>query len=581
MINPKNMKHTKDQHLARWREARFGMMITWGIYTLKAAGEWVQYTRRIPVREYEQLAAHFNPVDFNAREWVRILKDAGMKYLVITSKHHDGFAMFRSKVSDYNIIDATPFKRDPMAELAEACRAEGIKFCLYFSHVREWRHPHAQSFDIHNPIHIGNYGNFWDYPNEEAKNLQLFLDEVSKPHLREILTQYNPALIWFDTPSLIRPDQAKEFIDIVRELCPECIINSRICHSGESDYMSCGDNEIPDQRGIDFETPMVMNRSWGHNTNKENPYRSTTKLISELVEIVSAGGNFLLNVGPDELGRIPLDAQDRLSGMGKWLQTNGEAVYGTQGSPFESQPAWGKVTLKEKTLYLFVQEWQTSLSLRGLLSDVQACTLLADESKLVFEEIDHGLLPAELRISLPEKSPDAHCAVIRVELAEDLRVDNRLVENERGVIEMRVRRASLEKSPESFAKISPSGVTERWFSNDVRLTWEFFVTSPGEYAVETVLQTFFFGDWDVGFTLHADCGGQSVSAIYDPPEGNQSKLCSYEKRRLGLGKITLTEGSHRLTMHASGVPESLLKRCGVTLAAVNLIRQNLICTRIT
>ena len=216
-----------------------------------------------------------------------------------------------------------------------------------------------------------------------------------------------------------------------------------------------------------------------------------------------------------------------------------------------------------------------------MLSDVQDCTLLADESKLAFEEIDHGLLPAELRISLPEKSPDAHCAVIRVELAEDLRVDNRLVENERGVIEMRVRRASLEKSPESFAKISPSGVTERWFSNDVRLTWEFFVTSPGEYAVETVLQTFFFGDWDVGFTLHADCGGQSVSAIYDPPEGNQSKLCSYEKRRLGLGKITLTEGSHRLTMHASGVPESLLKRCGVTLAAVNLIRQNLICTRIT
>ena len=156
-------------------------------------------------------------------------------------------------------------------------------------------------------------------------------------------------------------------------------------------------------------------------------------------------------------------------------------------------------------------------------------------------------------------------------------MDNRLVENERGVIEMRVRRASLDKSPESFAMVSPSGVTERWFSNDVRLTWEFFVTSPGEYAVEAVLQTFFFGDWDLGFTLHADCGGQSVSAIYDPPEGNQSKLCSYEKRRLELGKFTLTEGSHRLTIYASGVPESLLKRCGVTLAAVNLIRKNLIC----
>ena len=572
MINPKNMKHTKDQHLAWWREARFGMMITWGIYTLKAAGEWVQYTRRIPVKEYDQLAAQFNPVEFNAREWVRIAKDAGMKYIVAMAKHHDGFAMFRSKVNDYNIIDATPFKRDPMAELAEACREEGIKFCLYFSHVREWRHPHAQSLDPHNAIHIGNYGNFWDHPDEEKKNLQVFLDEVSKPHLREILTQYNPALIWFDTPSLIRPDQAQELIDIVREICPECIINSRIGESAEFDYLSCGDNEIPDQRGIDFETPMVMNRSWGHNTNKENPYRTTSKLISELVEIVSAGGNFLLNVGPDELGQIPNEAQNRLQGMGAWLRVHGEAIYGTQGSPFEVPPSWGKITAKRNNLYLFVQEWQKSASVIGLLSKVVRCTLLATQEELAFQQMDHGVLPPELRIRLPEHAPDPHCSVIRVELDEAARIDNRLVENEKGIIELRARRAVLEKNPDSRACVSMSGVTEHWFSDDVRLTWEFVAASSGEYAIEAILQTFFYGDWDIGFTLHAECSGKLLSAVYDPPEGDQSKLCSYEKRAVKLGTISLAEGSYRLTLYASGVPQALLKRCGVTLASVHLIR---------
>ena len=570
------MSISKDQRLAWWREARFGMMITWGIYALKAAGEWVQYTRRIPVKDYDQLAARFNPANFDAREWVRILKDAGMKYLVITSKHHDGFAMFRTKVSDYNIIDATPFKRDPMAELAEACREQGIKFCLYFSHVREWRHPDAQSLDPHNSLHFGNYGNFWDYPNEEKKNLQTFLDELTKPQLREILRQYDPALIWFDTPSIIRPDQARELLDIVREICPNCIVNSRICNNADqyclSDYLSCGDNEIPDQRGIDFETPMVMNRSWGHNTHKENPYRTTSKLVQELIEIASAGGNFLLNVGPDELGSIPQDAQDRLKGMGEWLRVNGEAIYGTQGSPLDAPPVWGRVTVKDKTLYLFVQKWQACLSLRGLCSKVSRCTLLASNEEVSFEQKQHGLLPPELRLALPSNSPDPHCTVIRVELAEALQTDNRLVENEQGVIQMKARQAKLEKGADSLAAVSLSGVTEHWFTDEVKLTWEYLAAFAGEYEIEAILQTSFYGEWDTGFTLHATCEGQSLSQIYDPVEGNQSKLCSYEKRTVKLGKISLAQGMHQLTLSASGVSANLEKRCGVTLAAVHAIR---------
>jgi len=563
----------RDERLAWFREARFGMMITWGIYALKGAGEWVQYTQRIPVKEYEGLATDFLPEHFDAREWVRIAKDAGMKYIVAMAKHHDGFAMFRTKVSNYNVVEATPFGRDPIAEIAEACRVENMPLGLYFSHVREWHHPHATSLDPHNPVQYGNYGNFWDYPFEETKNLQTFIDEVTKPQLREILIQYQPALIWFDTPSLIRPDQARELADIVRELCPRCLINSRIGKTAEWDYLSCGDNEIPDQRGIDFETPMVMNRSWGHNIRKENPYRSITKLIHELVEIIAAGGNFLLNVGPDELGVIPGEATERLQEMGAWLRTHGEAVYGTSGSPFEIRQPWGHVTRKGNSLFLFVTNWQRQVSLRGLLSKVSRCTWIANGDDVPFRQEQQGTLPPDLHLDLPDVSPDSHCAVIRVDIDGELKVDERLVEDAAGVIELRARRAELNQPKDSFAAVSVSGVTERWFIDDVSLTWDLFAVHRGEYTVEAVLQTFFYGEWDIGFTLHAQCGSQCLARVYNPPEGDMSKLCSYEKRTVVLGTITLEPGAHRLRMSASGVPASLKRRCGVTLAAVRLCRQ--------
>ena len=566
------MNFEKEDRLAWWREARFGMMITWGIYALKAAGEWVQYTRRIPIKEYEQLADQFNPLEFNAREWVKTLKDAGMKYLVITSKHHDGFAMFKSDVSPYNIVDATPFKRDPMAELSAACKEFGIKFCIYYSHVREWHHPHAQSLDPHNPIHVGNYGNFWDYPYEERKNLQIFLDEISKPQLKEALQKYDPALVWFDTPGVIRPDQAQEFYDLVHEVCPNCLVNSRIGYSGKFDYVSCGDNEIPDQRGLDFETPMVMNRSWGYNTFKENPYKPTEKLIQELVEIVSAGGNYLLNVGPDELGRFEDDAKARLSEIGEWLRIHGEAIYGTNGSPFNLNPKWGKITQKGKNLYLFIEDWQQKIHLRGVHNKIIKCSLLGSREIIKFELRPHGDLPDELILFLPETLPSGYCPVIRVELENEIQIDNRSVEGQEGEIDLKSRYATLTKNNESLASVSLAGVTEKWFTDDVELSWEFYTGETGEYEIAPVLQTSFYGEWDIGFSLVVECGGQLLSGKYDPPEGPLSKLCSYEKRKLMLGRCLLQPGKHRLTLSAKGVRESLQRRVGVTLAHVHLKR---------
>ena len=198
-------------NLEWFRQARFGMFIHWGIFSLLEAGEWVMYQRQIPVKEYEKLAERFNPVAFDADEWVSIAKRAGMKYIVITAKHHDGFSMFKTDVSGFNVVDATPFGRDPMRELCEACRRQGLRLGFYYSHVREWRHPMAQSFEVQGrPDRLGNYGNFWDYPNENFKNLQKYIDEFDLPQLRELLTQYGDILtIWFDTPSMISPAQGE------------------------------------------------------------------------------------------------------------------------------------------------------------------------------------------------------------------------------------------------------------------------------------------------------------------------------------------------------------------------------------
>ena len=287
------------------------------------------YARRIPVKEYEKLATRFNPVDFDAEKWVKTAKAAGMKYIIITAKHHDGFSMFKSAVSPFNIVDATPFKRDPMAELAVACRREGLKLGFYYSHVREWRHPMAQSFEATSRLdQLGNYGNFWDYPDENRKNLQVYIDEFDIPQLRELLTQYGDILtIWFDTPSMIRPDQAEKLRDLIYEIQPDCLVNNRLSFEIETDYSTMGDCEVPASGSNKaWDTPMTTSRAWGYTAGDQ--CRDSTEFIRELCEVASKVGNYLLNVGPDSRGVIPPATVRELEKVGEWLSVNGEAVYG-------------------------------------------------------------------------------------------------------------------------------------------------------------------------------------------------------------------------------------------------------------
>ncbi|MDR1905046.1 MAG: alpha-L-fucosidase, partial [Treponema sp.] len=365
----------RKEALSNWQEMKFGLFIHWGIYSLLERGEWVMYSERIPVAEYEKLAGRFNPVNYNPREWVRIARDAGMRYIVITAKHHDGFSMFKTGVSPFNITDAAPYKRDVMAELAEACREGGIKLGFYYSHVREWRHPMAQSFELQGDTNkVGNYGNFWDYPEECRKNLQVYIDEFDIPQIKELLTQYGDILtIWFDTPSLIRPDQAAALRDTVYELQPACLVNSRLCDYLETDYRSSGDNEIPAVPSNEpWETCMTMGHAWGYTT--DGYFGEAREMIRSLADVVSKGGNLLLNVGPSPLGEIPQGAQAELAKLGAWFRKNGEAIYGTSPSPFKQQPSWGKVTRKGNTLYLFIYDQsRKDIGLSGLYSKVLSC----------------------------------------------------------------------------------------------------------------------------------------------------------------------------------------------------------------
>ncbi len=354
---------TNTARLAEWREAKFGMFIHWGLYAALAGsyngkeidnnGEWIMDRAMIPVAAYAAYAKDFNPVKFDADAWVRIAKGAGMKYLVITAKHHDGFAMYPSKVSPFNLRDATPFTRDPLAELAAACRREGLKFGVYYSQAMDWHHPGGQ------PPNRG----WWD--EAQHGDMTNYIDTIAVPQVRELCSNYGSLFeLWWDMPRNMTPELAGKLHAVVQELQPQVIMNNRLGGGVK------GDIETPEQyipstggpEGRDWETCMTMNNTWGFK-RQDTDWKSGADLIRKLVDIAHKGGNFLLNVGPTAEGEIPAASVERLREVGEWVAKNGEAIYGTTASPVPYL-SWGRATRKGNVLYLHVFDWPADGQLR-------------------------------------------------------------------------------------------------------------------------------------------------------------------------------------------------------------------------
>ena len=401
----------QDPRLDWWRGDKFGMFIHWGLYAVPAGewkgkripgiGEWIMKRAQIPVAEYEQLAQQFNPVQFDAAAWVSLAKNAGQKYLTITSKHHDGFCLFKSEFTGYNMVDATPFKRDPLKELAEECQKQGIKLCFYYSQTQDWHHPNGD-------------GNDWDY-DEAAKDFAGYVENYVKPQVREILTHYGPiGLIWFDTPKRMTTEQSQSLLDLVHEIQPDCLVSGRVGNA-MGDYASAGDNRIPDTAAdMDWETPATINDTWGFKTYDHN-WKSAEDLIRKLVDIVSKGGNYLLNVGPTAEGLIPQPSVERLLAMGEWLKINGDAVYGTTPGPVQGVEGC-RSTAKPGVVYLHVFDWpQGGQIVVSGLGPVAGAALLSDPAGAGLPVRTDG---ETLVIQGPSKAPDTIDTVIALTLAQ-------------------------------------------------------------------------------------------------------------------------------------------------------------------
>jgi alpha-L-fucosidase len=569
----------KDRKMSWWREAKFGMFIHWGLYAVTEGewkgkevpgiGEWIMRRFQIPISEYKQLAGQFNPVKFDAREWVDIAKNAGMKYIVITAKHHDGFCMYHSHVSDYNIVDATPFGRDPMKELAEECAKAGLKLCFYYSQTQDW-------------YEKDGVGNTWDFPDEQEKHFERYLEQKVKPQVKELLTQYGPiGLIWFDTPLTMTDAQSKDLEAFVGSIQPDCIVNGRV-GNGFGDYVCLGDNETPaSPLHMDWETCATLNHTWGFKKN-DHHWKSPEVIIRLLSDIIGKGGTYLLNVGPTAEGVIPEPSVNVLKEVGQWLKINEEAITGTTANLFVTEFEWGTITLKPGKMYAHLFEWPDgAFTLYGLKSKVNRAYLPASpQQSLSFEQsYDEDTQTYKLTVSLPSQAPNKYTSIVALDIDGNAEVDTALMQLADGKIVLDGHQAVIHKQAGSQIGLSRSGVIINWSDINDRLCWDFKVIHPGRFKVEVISMAEKardalgenIGRWEGGHELLIETAGQRLSgALQEQERIVNSRSLYFNRIRSQLGEISIDQaGNYNLQIKPLKLNYDM--ELGLKLVSVSLI----------
>jgi alpha-L-fucosidase len=511
-----------------WRKARFGMFIHWGVYSVPAGvyhgephdglGEWLMQDAHIPRAEYAQFAKQFNPTAYDPEQWVLLAKAAGMKYIVITAKHHDGFALFGSQASSWNIVDASPYGKDLLRPLVDACRKNGMKIGFYYSQANDW----------YNPGGAAAYGH-WD-STQTSQGMDAYLDRVVVPQLKDLLTKYGDvAELWFDVPTDMTPERAAK-IKRLLGLQPNMIINDRL--GGDV----AGDITTPEQyvpatgiTGRDWETCMTINDTWGFKKYDSN-WKSTQLLVHNLVDAASKGGNYLLNVGPDDEGRLPAAIVDRLKGVGAWMDRHSEAIYATTASPFAYLP-WGRCTVKADakttTLYFFVFHWPSTgkLLVPGLANSVATAELPARTS------------PEGLVLTVPERPTDPLLPVIKVVVNGPVRTPEYVVRPEAlSVFNLLPELATIHNAGDGQgARVEGGDITNIgfWTNEESTASWKIEVPETGAYNMWIKMAT----TADVS-NFDIEIGDQKMPCWVSTTGGYENY------REVQFGQVKLTAGEH-------------------------------------
>lgn len=492
-----------------FEEGNYAMFIHWGLYsqlankvkgkTYYGIGEWIMNPRMagIPVSEYKELAKTFNPDKFDAKAIAQLAKDAGMKYIVITSKHHDGFAMYDSKSNDFNVVKATPYSHDPMKDLAKACKEVGIGFGFYYSHNQDWTFPG------------GNNGPTMDAEGKPA-DFDDYFAKKCLPQVKEITSEYGAIeIVWFDTPGNMPKHYVEELVAVVRKNQPNAMICGRAGH-GLGDYQSLGDMEVPvsNEPGL-WETVDTTNDSWAYAYYDQN-WKAPKLILERLIATVARGGTYMLNIGPRGDGSVPQPAADTLRAAGKWIHRYPQVVYATDASPWQHALPWGDVTVKDNTMFLTVSKWPASgkLYLPGLKTGIKSAKLLkgADSETLKYQN-ENGWTC----FNVPAVAPEKLISVIRVDLVGKPEADPCFGIDPDATTEILAEFATVngakketKKWMEKFGEWKHTKQISKW-EQDGAATWEFNVLKPGKYQVDLT----YAGEprlvWTVGVV-----GGQNI-----------------------------------------------------------------------